>query len=243
MDPNHYPTPINARVFIEGWWLDDVFSIEFNEADPKIPVYNYHGRRPAFFAQGKGLTSGTLYLNFRFPNYLYVAIKKAMDINEIKLTEDRLQIDRQENARIDQTIRDMHSMSPEERARFLAIAPPDTFKEASGILQSAYSTNSIDDAGFRTQEMNNASALYVPYGFDLWINYGDATAPNAHWDKVLGVQLVGRGKQVSSGPTDSGRSILEAYPFVAREILVGVDPVYRQNAFRAQQDAAALSQL
>ncbi len=227
-----YPTSSDVKCYINGWWVDDLHRIEWEEHNPKIPLYGYHQKLIGDVADGRYLVAGNIILHFRYPFYLSKAIQSVMGGPVVTETK-------KENLRLNELIDQIRKASPLERVRLLAQTDPTTSRYVSDLLIAAFEEPAEVDPS--PVLLGPSDDWFGAMGFDMTVVYGQT---NEMGVTLTGMHLTGARKVVSASPgggdlSGSGQSLLVVYPFFCRSLSWSVNP----DALRSPVDTKRMSQI
>lgn len=209
-----YYSGANIGIFVGGNQLTDAVGFEMTLQQNKTPVYGYASSLYDGVANGVVQVSGTLWLNFTQAQLMSAFVANAF-------------------GRVDPTSLDVGASASE----FLSAALGDDgatpidlelISSYSDELKEQYWFETPDNLGNSRQEGGNlGNSAHVAHarpdqhlnGFDIWVTYGvpfqQSSNTNSTLRVVKDVRIVGFGQTISI----DGEPIIEAYPFIAREVL------------------------
>lgn len=227
MIDGQYPTPSQCRLFIDDLWIDDAHQVDHKTENARIPVYGYNNPQFAFMAYGKELTTGSIVVNFRFPNYLGYAIVEALrgkkNVNERgKRTADGRtlrgpEMNRQE---MRDTLNQMKKTDATGRLKLLAESVEHgTFHQVAGLSRVLFDR---DLADLPSEEYDPVRITSEIGGFRMQLTYGHVSGRSVV-ETIEECYITGRGKSMTAsagggGSSSSGSVVYEVYPFVARTV-------------------------
>lgn len=229
MIDGQYPTPSQSQLFIDDIWIDDAHQVDFREENARLPIYGYNRSEYVTVAHGKELISGSVIINFRFPNYLGHAILEAM--RSKKGVEERLrsskvgspskltgpELNRKEMRDL---LRQMKSTDATGRLKLLAEGVErGTFHQVSGLSRVLFDRDLADLPG---EEINPVRVTSEFGGFRMVLTYGHVSGKSVV-ETLEECYITGRGKSMTAssgggGASSSGSVIYEVYPFIARRV-------------------------
>lgn len=205
---NVYFSGAQTSIYIGDIWIDDINSINYTVQQSTTPIYGYGSQHYDLLPKGQILISGSFRINFKEPNYLWIALKAAQRYQIDAETVKRKKID---DAKIDWQKTNV-SFEQDKRNNL------DIFLSGDGpsieALKARFSTpkvSSLTDipksAGSNIQENMNHSL------FNITLGYGTSLNSNNNIGEMLeGVMIVGSAKQIET----TGQPIQEEYQFIAR---------------------------
>ena len=78
----HYYSNIDAEIYINGEWVEDIGTIQWSIDQQTMPLYGYNSYVFDDLAQGSRIISGSFTLAFTKPRYLEKVIKNYLATNE-----------------------------------------------------------------------------------------------------------------------------------------------------------------
>lgn len=82
MNLGDYPTPGDVKLYVDDLWVDDVYRVDYEEQNKKVPLWGYHQKHYADVADGKVIIVGNIIIHYRFPGYLNHALQRVLVARE-----------------------------------------------------------------------------------------------------------------------------------------------------------------
>lgn len=203
----------NAKVYINGYWIDDFVSMRYEHQNPKIPFRGYHQKYWTAVADGKVMVAGNMVLNFRYPGYLLKAISAVNGID----TQLRAKFN-MSKARLMELIDRIRTSNPQERVAILAEAPPEAFDLMSELMQATIDGSSIPGVpSANPVELGPSDSWAGSNGFELDIVYGDE---NPFIERLVGVHMTSQARDITNSASQGAEPLYDAYSFFAKKIVV-----------------------
>lgn len=185
-----------VTVFVDDIWIDDAASFDISIQTQKSPYYGYGSQHFDLVAKGKVLVQGTLTINYKDPNYLWVILAHR-DAKEKSLKRA------EEQKKRDELNRPLASDLLVERMQL--VESEEGFQNIADLYLEKYWNAPAKDPLIPEEPMNHRR-------FDLHFLYkGDSPGVI---ERVEGVELMGKAKTVVS----SGEPVQEVYHFIARKL-------------------------
>jgi hypothetical protein len=205
-----YPTSTETKCFINGYWVDDLHRIEYQEQNKKVPLQGYHQKHFAAVADGQSIVVGSMTVIHRYPGYLLAAIAGVTRDNDVEPADPK------ERTRVNEAIRYLRNADPAERVKFLANASPKQFELYSELLEATFNGS----PKVRATSAVDLTPAELPNGFDATIYYYRGAAP-VYARKLIGIHMTGQNAVLSAGMGGgdlggSGQPLYENYSFFAR---------------------------
>lgn len=210
-----YFSGAQASIHIGDIWVDDVVGGSYSVTNSKKPIWGYGSTYFDAVAGGQEIVQGTLEINFREPNYLWM-ILEIKDIAARALPSFNAPQKDGKDVSTKDTIamtgrQDLYSgnnpviRSNDTRMNFEALMSVSDPEVAKQILRGKYdrSIQSIKKAN------NNVSDYKKPF-FDIVIAYGEQ---GRIAEKIKNCTILGKAKQIEA----SGQPIREAYSFIGQK--------------------------
>lgn len=228
MIEGQYPTPAQSTIFIDDIWIDDAHQVDWKHENARIPVYGYNRSQFAFAADGKELITGSIIINYRYPNYLGFAIAQALRANKVRRnrSEDSRNTQELRKARLGreelrEQLRALKAGTPEDRIKRMAESlSRGTFDQLSGLSKALFSVD--PDELNSTEELDPVRMSGHGGGFTVQCVYGHGSGMSIV-ETIRDCYITGRGKALTAsagggGPSTSGSAIYEVYPFIAKTV-------------------------
>lgn len=206
----NYPSPAEVKVFInENMWVDDVYRIDYNLTNQRIPLYDYTSQFFKGVAEGHSIVQGQLIINYRFPGYLKYAIEQ-------RLVKDP-SVTRPMNEAAD-AFRDLSEGTDADKVRkLLAYKRAGSLSYAKQLMSYNGEDNNTNDRNF------NSSLTHSKISFNIKITYGGTEALHSKTIEncyIIGESQVISASAVANGDTSSsGMPIYEIYSFFGKRII------------------------
>jgi hypothetical protein len=212
MKLGQYPTSSDVRCYINGWWIDDLFRIEYTEQNPKVPMQGYHQKEIWDVADGKKIIVGNLIIHFRYPGYLMRAI------DSIGMDRDITDASYRRNLWINETMNKLRVADAATRAKLITSLRSEELNMISPLLEQAIS-DPASYVSLSPVELGPSDYWPGSHGFEMVVSYGR----EKFTEKLQGVHLTSCQKVASSSPGGgdlggSGQSLLEVYTFFAKKL-------------------------
>jgi len=185
-----------VSVFINDIWIDDAAAYNLTVQEAKMPIYGYGSQFYDFVAKGIVTINGTLAINYRHPNYLYIILA-----NKERRSQDKIK----QNAITDQLNRMSASQELFGQLNNLSNIDDKDLSEVSKYYKQKYWNEAIPQAA-QTDTLDHDP-------FEMFFTYG--VGSTGVIEKIEGVELLGRSKIIES----NGQPIMEQYSFIARRYL------------------------
>ena len=200
--PFEYFCGANVTVKLERLPIMEVAGISYEAIETKRPLYGYSSTHFDGVARGQVLIEGTLVVNYVHQDYMYHAVKLALEKQRGGSTLDAL------------STGDVSYQLQRQGIQSVAQSYP----EAVGFIQAMKNRYWVNQDEETVSEILPTYSLHdLARGLDIEIIYGhqDSTRPNGATGELLrGVYFKGRGKRIEI----SEDVIVEAYSFFARDV-------------------------
>lgn len=203
----------NAKVYINGFWVDDFVSMKYEYQNAKIPFRGYHQKQWVAVADGRLIVVGNMVLNFRYPGYLLKAISAVNGVDADIRAKFGMS-----KARLYELIDKIRTASPRDRVALLSDAPPEAFDLMSELLQVTILGQDVPGATDNPVELGPNDSWAGNKGFDLDIVYGDDE--NAFIERLVGVHLTSQARDLTNSAAQGAEPLYDAYSFFAKKIEV-----------------------
>jgi hypothetical protein len=229
MIDGQYPTPSQSQLFIDDIWVDDAHQVDFKDENPRLPIYGYNKSEFIDVADGKVMVSGSVVINFRYPNYLGFAISEALKNRKVADARARSsqvgdprrlsspELNRKEMRDV---LHQMKATDATGRLKLLAESMErGTFHQISGLSRVLFDRDLAELPG---EELDPVRLTADIGGFRMVLTYGHVTGKSVV-ETIEECYITGRGKSLTAsagggGPSTSGSVIYEVYPFIARRV-------------------------
>lgn len=222
-----YPTPSQCRLFIDDIWIDDAHQVDHKTENARIPIYGYNRSKFITVAHGKELVTGSVVVNFRFPNYLGYAIQEALGgkknvMQRGEKTGDPRRLASPELSRSEMrdVLRQMKGTDATGRLKLLAESVErGTFHQVGGLSRVLFDRDLADLPG---TEYDPVQITEDVGGFRMQLTYGHVSGRSVV-ETIEECYITGRGKSMTAsagggGASSSGSVVYEVYPFIARSV-------------------------
>ncbi len=197
-----YYSGSQVTVFIDDIWVDDAASYEIAIQQTKQPIYGYGSQHYDLVAKGKVSVNGSITLNFKDPNYLWIILAnkfsraRASDRARQKQKEDELNRFAGSDLGLDKLMTEFGGdIRGSQTKNFGAIT--DMFKKK-------YWNRPDKNPLIEEEPMNHSP-------FDMHFLYKGDT-PGVI-ERLEGVEILGKAKTIQI----DGQPIAETYNFIARK--------------------------
>ena len=173
-----YFSGAQTALYIGDVWVDEVTSIEFNVAEPRVPLYGYADTKFVDVCRGQVLISGTFTINFKEAGYLWLILnrfKQMQGKNTPLLTNiydeetgARSELIRRTNIE-EQYVQDaikLKNKKSKDMANFKALASQQAHLLSQKIL-TGYAS-SARGLGAKSTEMSGAENTFEAYEDLIW---------------------------------------------------------------------------
>ena len=245
-----YFSPSQVSIYVGNTWIDDAAGLQYEIRDEKVPVYGYADTHVRAFLRGRTLITGVLYINFRFKNYLSLAIDRGssaqagfkkyresqdstfqefFDADSLSLTPSSIPtiggILANDLARrfiptgINGIRQDFRAIKAALTGKFWA--RPATPSPSPGRRSAPGALQLYEGSGTRAGALPTTGLTDAHGEVNLILVYGDEENIErpAYYRTVRDVQLTGESQEISGIGGAGDNVILEAYPFLARELV------------------------
>lgn len=225
-----HPTPITTRVLVGGVEIDDGYDLRWQVQDSTRPLFDYAHPHYRAIATGQALVSGSLSITWRYPGYLSVAIRNAIESLPDRLSS-AADIAQGHNERLAEWAQRMLNATANQRIQLMADAMrvgPDFFRQISTL--SAYIERGFQQPTEQEfvlpheQQKEVTGTLLRTSPITIEAHHGDIEEPHLV-NRLDGVVFVGASSQETAGalggggPSASGVPLFETYPFFARRVV------------------------
>lgn len=203
----------SAKVYINGYWVDDFVSMRYEYQNPKVPFRGYHQKEWTAVADGKLMVIGNMVLNFRYPGYILRAISAISGVDaEI---QNRFNMSK---ARLYELIDRIRVASPQERVTILSSAPPEAFDLMSELMDATLNGGIPETQSANPVELGPSDPWSGSRGFDVDIVYGDED--NAFVERLVSVHMTSQARDMTNSASQGAEPLYDAYSFFAKKIVV-----------------------
>lgn len=226
MSLDTYNTPSTSTVYINGFKIDDIFRVDWSDKTGKTPLYGWGDTQYRTVANGREVVTGSLILHYRWPGYLFTALKnQGNGVNgSITTDEDR------DNLRT--TLNNLKQGTVESRVQTLMKisegGTPEEFDKHALLLQSLFMNDTLDQSGILIEKGKTLPPSQLPVSdgpFAINIVYGNPDSNSFYVEKIIqGVHFLGETQVISASAagggdmSSSGSPIFEVYTFLARRV-------------------------
>jgi hypothetical protein len=234
-----YKTPAQTTVFIDEIWVDDAYYVSYELQNPRSPIFGYNQSHFGVVGDGHIIVTGQIIINFRYPGYLFAAIRDAqrrrMNLDSPPLVNVGAGIRANEPVMNRQQLRDLLNKIKDagstQRIKMLADSwQTSTFGQTSALMNATVTgRHGMTITAEKEMHLNPAMIPAGHGGFDIQLFYGHSRG-QAVIETIESCFITGQGKTISAsasgagGPSASGTVIYEVYPFLAKKIVPqGID--------------------
>lgn len=209
-----YFSGAQASIMIGDIWVDDIVGGSFTVTNTKKPIFGYGSTYFDAIAGGQEMVQGSLEINFREPNYLWMilAMKDVPTRSEEIIEAKKANFRGRKNIYAgDNPVAKMR----DARLNYEALmgAGSDMVSQRANTLKDLYT---IDNKSAAETLFGRHASDYAHNFFDIAIGYGDGYAgdnPNRIGEKIINCTIMGRAKQIEA----SGQPIREVYSFIGQK--------------------------
>jgi hypothetical protein len=233
-----YPAPASVTYYIGDLLIDDIFRVDFQRKINHQPVWGYDSQKYDFVAKGKELVTGNIVINYRYPGYLKIAIKKYAELRSEmeKIVNTKFGAD--QLPQYDPTfIKGFVASNVSQRLEILSNKLKSYQKGPTSVelinklkqdLRRNFGTekttpDSIDPGAEQFKSILDYDEIYP---FDMNIRYGFQNVTGGYIRKFKDCVVIGEGQTVSAAAnggddmSSSAQPILEVYTFFAKSVEV-----------------------
>lgn len=211
----YYSSP-QIYLFINGQWLDEITSLQYNKIQGKYPLYGYASREFSTIADGHIIVNGTFTINFKHPDYLTLLLAELQQ----QQSNTDPQLTRASNEEADRIIRDLNNKNNLENiipSIIESILQNPQQAEKVRTNNQTLLEKRLKEAFWPNQDtnLNQTKSVQDFNNFDIYIRYGQTiNGINVVNETITGCHITTNGKAI----TLNDDIIQESYTFVARNI-------------------------
>lgn len=212
----NYPSGSQARVFVDGIWIDDIHAISWDVRQEKRPLWGYASQYFDAVAKGILIINGTFVINFKGRGYINALIDFIKRQDPKKRSQLQGIIDGLRDK--DYSEGDVANLVNDKDFDVLTTALQEVAWEPEDLIEQPIN---------RPDEYDKGLNLVIKYG--SWRDFDPPTTkkPESHFSTTTlrGVQIVGQSQIIRVG----GENIKEQYNFLARSVDDAKDIGLRAN--------------
>ena len=213
----------NVTLSLNTQWVEDAVGISYSVMNSQTPVYGYCSMLFDAVAPGQKLVQGSFLVNFRSPNYVYLALKGGRD-KERNMAEEVLRF----RAKADELLgnkdelneKDIKTLQSEfgmTSAQLKATGKSEAVEQAKVALKQKYYGTVKNPGEVKIEPMSRDVTLQGP--FDITIAYSGVSdlSTDGFKQTIYSAYIVGHGAAIQIDEN----VILEEYNFFARDLVNG----------------------
>lgn len=149
-----YVTGSQARIYISGILLDEIYDLQYTYRESKEPIYGYNSKHFDVIADGNVVIYGSFTINYRHDGYLYSILSKTREKN---IAEGESRIDTLKNNK--DKYRNLINAYQEKQTSIKNLN--NSLSAANGVLDSLNNDLKVQERAYLTKTEDINEKLYT----------------------------------------------------------------------------------